>query len=64
MHVIGENKECTGVRDRAAMQGELTVKAQALKLGGSFSTGEAQVYDEKGKLLASGRGVYFSAPPK
>ena len=49
---------------RAAMQGVLTVKAQALKLGGSFSTGEAQVYDEKGKLLASGRGVYFTAPPK
>jgi len=49
---------------RAAMPGTLTVKAQALKLGGAFSTGEAQVYDEKGKLLASGRGVYFTTPPK
>ncbi|MDD9878300.1 MAG: PaaI family thioesterase [Magnetovibrio sp.] len=49
---------------RAAMKGDLVVHAQALKLGGSFSTGEAQVYDEAGKLLASGRGVYFTAPPK
>ncbi len=49
---------------RPAMQGKLIVKAQALKMGSVFSTGEAQVYDEKGKLLASGRGVYLTAPPK
>ena len=47
---------------RPAFQGNLIVKAQALKLGGNFCTGEAQVYDEKGKLLASGRGVYLSVP--
>jgi len=49
---------------RPAMQGILTVKAQAVKLGGQFSTGDAQVYDDKGKLLASGRGVYLTTPPK
>ena len=47
---------------RPAFKGNLIVKAQALKLGGSFCTGEAQVYDEKDKLLASGRGVYLSVP--
>ena len=49
---------------RAAMKGDLTVEAKVLKLGGQFCTGEAWVYDEKGKLLASGRGVYFTAPSK
>jgi len=49
---------------RAAMKGDLIVEAKALKLGAMFSTGEAWVYDEAGKLLASGRGVYFTAPPK
>ena len=47
---------------RPAFQGNLIVKAQALKLGGNFCAGEAQVHDEKDKLLASGRGVYLSAP--
>jgi len=31
---------------------------------GQFSTAEAHVYDAQGKLLASGRGTYFTAPPK
>jgi len=47
---------------RAAMEGELTVKAQAIKIGRTFSTAEAYVYDADGKLLASGRGVYHSPP--
>ena len=47
---------------RPAFKGNLIVKAQTLKLGRNFCTGEAQVYDEKGKLLASGRGVYLSVP--
>ena len=47
----------------AAMPGDLTVKGRVVKAGGQFSTCEAHVYDEGGKLLASGRGTYFTAPP-
>ena len=47
---------------RPAFQGDLIVRANVLKLGSNFSTGEAQVADNKGKLLASGRGVYLSVP--
>ena len=43
---------------RAAMPGELTVEARPIKMGRTFSTAEAYVYDSEGKLLASGRGVY------
>ena len=48
----------------AAMPGDLVVKGRVIKAGGQFSTAEAHVYDESGKLLASGRGTYFTAPPK
>jgi uncharacterized protein (TIGR00369 family) len=47
----------------AAMPGDLTVKGRVVKPGGQFSTAEAHVYDASGKLLASGRGTYFTAPP-
>jgi uncharacterized protein (TIGR00369 family) len=47
----------------AAMPGDLTVKGKAIRIGGQFSTAEAQVFDQGGKLLASGRGTYFTAPP-
>ena len=46
---------------RPALEGELTVRAQVVKLGGQFSTAEARVHDDAGKLLASGRGVYLTA---
>jgi len=45
---------------RPAMPGELTVEARPIKLGRTFSTAEAFVYDSEGALLASGRGVYHS----
>ena len=48
----------------AAMPGDLTVKGRVIKAGGQFSTAEASVYDAGGKLLASGRGTYFTTPPK
>jgi uncharacterized protein (TIGR00369 family) len=48
----------------AAMPGDLTVKGRAVRAGSQFSTAEAFVYDASGKLLASGRGTYFTAPPK
>jgi uncharacterized protein (TIGR00369 family) len=47
----------------AAVPGDLTVKGRVIKGGGQFSTAEAHVYDASGKLLASGRGTYFTAPP-
>ena len=48
----------------AAMPGDLTVKGRVVRAGGQFATAEAHVYDTSGKLLASGRGTYFTAPAK
>jgi uncharacterized protein (TIGR00369 family) len=48
----------------AAMPGDLTARGKVVKWGSQFSTAEAQVFDREGKLLASGRGTYFTATPK
>ncbi len=48
----------------AAMPGDLTARGKVVRLGGQFSTAEAHVHDSNGKLVASGRGTYFTAPPK
>ena len=48
----------------AAMPGDLTARGKVLKAGRQFSTAEAQVFDAEGRLVASGRGTYFTAPPK
>src|SRR3954470_24166719 len=48
----------------AAMPGDLTAKGKIVRMGGQFSTAEAQIFDKDGKLVASGRGTYFTAPPK
>jgi uncharacterized protein (TIGR00369 family) len=48
----------------AAMPGDLVARGKVVRLGGQFSTAEAQIYDSNGKLVASGRGTYFTAPPK
>ncbi len=48
----------------AAMPGDLTCRGKIVKIGGQFSCSEASVYDADGKLLASGRGTYVSAPAK
>jgi uncharacterized protein (TIGR00369 family) len=47
----------------AAMPGDLIVRGKVVRMGSQFSTAEAQVFDQSGKLLASGRGTYFTAPP-
>ncbi len=47
-----------------AMPGDLTVRGTVVRMGSQFSTAKAQVFDAQGKLLASGRGTYFTAPPK
>jgi uncharacterized protein (TIGR00369 family) len=48
----------------AAMPGDLTLRGKVVKWGSQFSVAEAQVFDQQGKLLASGRGTYLTAPPK
>jgi len=47
-----------------AMPGDLTARGKIVKFGSQFATCEAQVFDREGKLLASGRGTYYTAPPK
>lgn len=49
---------------RAAMPGDLTAKARVVRMGSQYSTAEANLYDKDGALVASGRGTYFTAPPK
>lgn len=49
---------------KAAMPGNLTAKAKVVRTGSQYSTAEAYVYDKDGALVASGRGTYFTAPPK
>jgi uncharacterized protein (TIGR00369 family) len=47
---------------RLATRGDLIAQGRVIKLGKQFSVCEAQVYDEGGKLVASGRGTYITAP--
>jgi uncharacterized protein (TIGR00369 family) len=49
---------------RAAMPGDVTAKARVVRAGSQYSTAEAYLYDKDGALVASGRGTYFTAPPK
>jgi len=48
----------------AAAPGDLTVRGRVVRMGSQISTAEAHVFDAAGKLLASGRGTYLTAPPK
>ena len=47
-----------------AMPGDLTCRGKVVKVGNQFSSSESFVFDTSGKLVASGRGTYLSAPPK
>jgi len=49
---------------KAAMPGDLVAKAHVVRMGSQYATAEAYVYDKDGALVASGRGTYFTAPPK
>jgi uncharacterized protein (TIGR00369 family) len=49
---------------RAAMPGDLTARGKVVRFGGQFTTAEAEIIDSDGKLIATGRGTYFTAPPK
>ncbi|MCC6209833.1 MAG: PaaI family thioesterase, partial [Burkholderiales bacterium] len=48
---------------KAAMQGDLRIRAKVLRRGGSFACCEAWIEDKDGALVASGRGTYFIPPP-
>lgn len=47
---------------RLATKGDLIAKGRVIKLGKQFSVCEAEIFDEGGKLIASGRGTYITAP--
>jgi uncharacterized protein (TIGR00369 family) len=47
-----------------AMPGDLTLRGNVIKWGNQFSVAEAQIFDQQGRLLASGRGTYLTAAPK
>ncbi len=49
---------------RPAMPGDLTARGKIIRNGSQFATAETQIFDHDGKLVASGRGTYFTAPPK
>ena len=49
---------------RAAMPGDLIARGKVIRMGSQFSTAEAELIDKDGKAVASGRGTYFTSPPK
>jgi uncharacterized protein (TIGR00369 family) len=49
---------------RAAMPGDLIARGKVIRMGSQFSTAEAELIDKDGKVVASGRGTYFTSPPK
>ena len=49
---------------RAAGPGDLRAVGRVVRLGGTNAVAEAAVYDAEGRLIASGRGVYFAAAAK
>ncbi|MFZ0599799.1 MAG: PaaI family thioesterase [Roseiarcus sp.] len=48
---------------RAAMPGRLIARAAVVKLGGTLTTAEARVFDERDELVASGRALFFTRAP-
>jgi uncharacterized protein (TIGR00369 family) len=49
---------------RPTTRSDLVARGKVIRAGGQFSTAEAQIFDMEGKLVASGRGTYLTAPPK
>jgi uncharacterized protein (TIGR00369 family) len=49
---------------RATIRSDLIAHGKVVRAGGQFATAEARIVDLDGKLIASGRGTYFTAPPK
>lgn len=49
---------------KPAMPGDLIARGAVIRIGSQHSVAEAQVFDKDNALVASGRGVYFTALPK
>jgi len=49
---------------RPTIRSDLVAHGKVIRSGAQFSTAEARIFDQDGKLVASGRGTYFTAPPK
>ncbi|MFZ3353399.1 MAG: PaaI family thioesterase [Xanthobacteraceae bacterium] len=49
---------------RPTIRSDLIARGKVVRPSGQFSTSEARIFDLDGKLVASGRGTYFTAPPK
>ena len=47
---------------RMAKKGDLYITGEVVKQGRQFSVCEARIYDESKKLIASGRGTYYTTP--
>ena len=45
---------------RAARPGNLRAVGRIIRMGGTFSTAEAEIFDGDSKLIASGRGLYYT----
>jgi uncharacterized protein (TIGR00369 family) len=48
---------------RPALRGDLIAHGKVVRAGSQFATAEARIFDLHGKLIASGRGTYLTAPP-
>src|SRR3984885_7193229 len=46
---------------RPTIRSDLVAHGKVIRAGGQFSTAEAQIFDVESKLIASGRGTYFTA---
>jgi uncharacterized protein (TIGR00369 family) len=49
---------------RPTIRSDLVARGKVVRAGSQFATAEAHIFDLEGKLIASGRGTYFTAPPK
>ncbi len=49
---------------RAAIPGTMIARATVIKLGATLATAEARIFDATNRLVASGRGVYLTLPPR
>jgi uncharacterized protein (TIGR00369 family) len=49
---------------RTATPGDLRAEARVIHVGGTLATAEARIFSHDGKLVASGRGVYFTGALK
>jgi uncharacterized protein (TIGR00369 family) len=49
---------------RPTIRSDLVAHGKVVRAGGQFATAEARIFDRDNKLIASGRGTYFTAPPK